>query len=73
MRSQKQSNRAPRPLKFNSTDHGWSGGRKHNTSQPVSKAQLLAAIQNRTRIAAVQSVDAKVQDSAASPVPPTDV
>jgi hypothetical protein len=43
MRSQKISNRAPRPLKFNSSDRAWSGGRKNNAPLPLAKSILSAA------------------------------
>ncbi len=33
MRSQKQSNKAPRPFKLKSDQRGWSGGHQHNAFQ----------------------------------------
>ncbi len=73
MRSQDQRNKSPRPLKFNSSERGWSGGRKHNASPPPVKMFLgtvkksaITASPDAAKPAVIDSEEGKTGSSASS-------
>lgn len=59
MRSQKQGNKAPRPFKNNSSQHGWSGGNSGGGFIPGSTSKFGAVKKSIAPKAAasVSSVD----------------
>ncbi|MDB6075641.1 MAG: hypothetical protein JWO89_3281 [Verrucomicrobiaceae bacterium] len=76
MRSQKQSNKAPRPFKVKNDQRGWSGGNHNNAFQlpgtSLVRAAKTTAVPSKAEAGAAESLPIKPHENSMA-VPSTDM